>query len=145
MKGYHENIDNLSPNVRDVRSIVVMPVFSHEDKEIDFANRKPLAIFQFINKADLKEVTEFDIKKIKELAQLLGTALHNVSEQHAAVNIIVSVHDRLFQLQQTQGALADNAKHHQPELEFTVEGRVLAENMEFVHNRLIESNIAQEE
>jgi hypothetical protein len=68
-----------------------------------------------------------------------------VSEQHAAVNIIVGVHDRLFGLQQTQGALADNAKHHQPELEFTVEGRVLAENMSLVHKRLIESNMAQEE
>ena len=89
-----------------------MPVFSHADKELDKENRKPIAIFQFINKVDFQEITEFDLKKLKQLSELLGTALHNVSEQHAAVNIIVGVHDRLYKLGQTQGALAENAKHH---------------------------------
>lgn len=101
LKGYHENIDNLSPNVRDVHSILLLPVFSHADKELDFDNRKPIAIFQFINKIDFKEITDFDLKKLERLSELLGTALHNVSEQHSAVNIIVGVHDRLHKLAQT--------------------------------------------
>jgi len=51
------SIDNLSGNVKDVSSILTVPVFGHKEKN----NKEPIAILQFINKLDHKPITDFDI------------------------------------------------------------------------------------
>jgi hypothetical protein len=57
--GYIQSIDNLSNNVRDVNSIMVVPVYGHKDK--DYEGRKPIAILQFLNKLDFKQISEYDL------------------------------------------------------------------------------------
>ena len=56
------SIDNLSNNVEDVRSILVLPIFGHREK--DDPNVKPIAVFQFVNKCDFKNISEYDIVSI---------------------------------------------------------------------------------
>jgi len=55
--GFIPSIDNLSTNVKDVRSILVVPIFGHNEKD----DKKPIAILQFVNKLDFKPISKFDI------------------------------------------------------------------------------------
>lgn len=52
------SIDNLALDIKDVRSIMVIPVFGHHLSGDDL---KPIAVVQLINKIDHKLISEHDI------------------------------------------------------------------------------------
>ena len=43
LQSFLPSIDNLSTNVKDVRSILILPIFGHRDP--DTMNQKPIAVF----------------------------------------------------------------------------------------------------
>lgn len=52
------SVDNLALDIKDVRSIMVIPVFGHHLPGDDL---KPIAVVQLINKIDHKLISEHDI------------------------------------------------------------------------------------
>ena len=52
------SVDNLALDIKDVRSIMVIPVFGHHLPGDDL---KPIAVVQLINKIDQKLISEHDI------------------------------------------------------------------------------------
>lgn len=58
------SIDNLSNNVKDVSSILVMPVFGTR-------STKPVAILQFVNKLDFKKINNYDVVSMYLLVTIL--------------------------------------------------------------------------
>lgn len=107
LAGWIPNIDNLTSNVKDVQNCMIVPIFGHKEPfedEIELVMKKatkrhdeeeekqrPIAIFQFINKVDLKQIDEYDIAKIEAMRGLLGMTIDNASRHHSAINIQVGV------------------------------------------------------
>jgi hypothetical protein len=58
-QGYIPSIDNLSSNVKDVQSILVLPVYGQRDQ-----SGMPIAIFQFLNKKNFKAIEKHDIVSV---------------------------------------------------------------------------------
>ncbi len=52
------SVDNLALDIKDVRSIMVIPVFGHHLPGDDL---KPIAVVQLINKIDHKLISEHDV------------------------------------------------------------------------------------
>ena len=75
LSNFLPSIDNLTSTVKDVHSIMVVPIYGHraqmvntpngvqeaQYKEMDDKKRKPIAIFQFVNKLDFKHIEQYDI------------------------------------------------------------------------------------
>ena len=69
------SIDNLAPDVKDVQSIMIVPIYGHrapmvktgnglqegDVRETDDSKRKPIAIIQFVNKTDFKQIEQYDL------------------------------------------------------------------------------------
>jgi hypothetical protein len=55
---FMSSVDNLALDIKDVRSIMVIPVFPHHSVGDDL---KPIAVVQLINKVDHKLISEHDI------------------------------------------------------------------------------------
>lgn len=58
LPSYLASIDNLALNVKEVRSIMIIPVFPHHN-EGDVVN--PIAILQLINKVDHRLISDYDV------------------------------------------------------------------------------------
>ena len=125
LAGFIPSIDNLTSNVKDVHSIMIVPIFGHKSKteeelaEVNPATstdevQKPIAIMQFINKIDLKQIDDYDLvsnnylfdkanfsvciclkAKIEAMRDLLGMTIDNASRHHSAINISVGVQQTL--------------------------------------------------
>ena len=54
--GFIPSIDNLSGNVKDVNSILVLPVFGQRSQ-----SKHPIAILQFLNKTNFKAIDKYDV------------------------------------------------------------------------------------
>ena len=101
------SVDNLTTNVKDVHSLMIVPVFGHKARMVATENgvqegipgkeedRKPIAILQFINKLHLREIDEYDLAKIDAMKDLLGMSIDNASEHHSVINARVCVQENL--------------------------------------------------
>ena len=102
------SIDNLTPNVKDVQSLMVVPIYGHKARmvvtEHGFLQEalppkdqalKPIAIMQFVNKTDFKQIDEYDIAKIDAMRDLLGMSIDNASEHHSIINARVGVQENM--------------------------------------------------
>ena len=80
LKNFLPSIDNLTPNVKDVHSLMIVPIFGHRAQMIQNSdgsiheayvdprkpdNRKPIAILQFINKTDFKQIDDYDLVSLE--------------------------------------------------------------------------------
>ena len=122
LSNYQPSIDNRT-DCQDVRSIMVVPIYGHRAKMVpnghgvqesmfretaDNSKRKPIAIFQFINKKDFKQIDEYDEEKIRAMQDLLGHSIENASEHHAVINAKIGVQQNLLQLNARVGKANDN-------------------------------------
>ena len=109
LSNYQPSIDNRT-DCQDVHSIMVVPIYGHRAKMVrngtgvqesmfretaDNSKRKPIAIFQFINKKDFKQIDQYDEDKIRAMQDLLGLSIENASEHHAVINAKIGVQEKL--------------------------------------------------
>ena len=97
------SVDNLAPNVKDVHSLMIVPIYGHRSRMVRAEdgvqegrsrdNSKPIAILQFINKLDFKQIDGYDLEKIEAMRALLGMSIDNASEHHAVINVKVGVQE----------------------------------------------------
>ena len=76
LSNFLPSIDNLSRNVKDVHSIMIVPIYGHREKfedwgkEIDTSKKRmPIGILQFINKLEFKQIDDYD--KVSTTTKLL--------------------------------------------------------------------------
>mmetsp|Transcript_6723 Transcript_6723/g.9191 ORF Transcript_6723/g.9191 Transcript_6723/m.9191 type:complete len:108 (-) Transcript_6723:291-614(-) len=92
---------------------MIVPIYGHRAKMVSDgeggvyespqklpaeAKRKPIAIIQFVNKLDFKQIDNYDLEKIKAMKDLLGLSIENASEHHAVINVKVGVQENLSEL-----------------------------------------------
>lgn len=52
---------------KDVRSIVIAPLFSHREGDPNKNSTRPIGIIQLINKCNMDPITSYDLDKIKKI------------------------------------------------------------------------------
>ena len=114
LQGYLPNIDNLAEHIKDVHNIMIVPIFGHRKTPgIQEDKQQPIAIIQFINKCDLRQIDEYDLAKIDAMRDLLGMSIDNASQHHAVLNMKVGVRENFHAMNDlaAQGeSLAEESK-----------------------------------
>ena len=153
LPSFIQSIDNLTVSVKHVSSILVVPLFGHNDRGPDGAKR-PIAILQLVNKADFQQITEYDIvslaifliilvqKKIESLSELLGQSIDNAADHHSVLNVMVGVNERISKLDENWEALDNNSVN--VDADVVKAGPGLAKNVGSVYDKLIGNNRVQE-
>ena len=114
LTGFLPSIDNLTTNVKDVHSLMIVPIFGHRARMVmtkehgvqegmlkeSKATRKPIAVIQFINKLEFKKIDEYDLAKIDAMSDLLGMSIDNACEHHSVINVRVGVQENFTKMQE---------------------------------------------
>jgi hypothetical protein len=59
---YVPSIDNMSADVKDVHSLIIIPIWGHANKgDVKSNSAKPVGCMQFINKRDYENITPYDL------------------------------------------------------------------------------------
>jgi hypothetical protein len=69
----------------------------------------PLGIIQFINKVDMTPISESDVKKFQEMADLIGLCIENTTSITQTVGVTLKINERMRNIQKI---MADEKTHN---------------------------------
>lgn len=71
---------------------------------------QPLGIIQFINKLDMTPISELDVKKFQEMADLIGLCIENTTSITQTVGVTLKINERMRNVQKI---MADEKTHNE--------------------------------